>query len=316
MDYRNKILSLVESHPVLPSEVAKTLGIDSLMSGAMLSEMVSKGLLKVSRFKIGGSPVYFSPKHPDHLLSFIDNLNDKDKKTCILLQEKGVLFDDEQEPLTRVSLKEIKDFAIPLTVTYKEKDYSFFKWFLLADSDAEGIIKDILGISKPSKSASAVDIEKPEEKSVPKNSIPKSSVVDKSSVNTLESNNPKDLQDSEASLQNKNNSESFVDKSMAISGFDSIVESFFSKHNISFGKKSKIRKDDFEYLVRLPTVVGSIDFFCKAKRKKRINDSDLSNALVSGQLDKLPVLFITEGDLTRTAKELLPKLNGFVFKKL
>jgi len=50
-----------------------------------------------------------------------------------------------------------------------------------------------------------------------------------------------------------------------------------------------------------------MDFYCKARNKKRCNEADLSTAFVQGELRKLPVIFLTTGDLTKKAKELLSK---------
>ena len=57
----------------------------------------------------------------------------------------------------------------------------------------------------------------------------------------------------------------------------------------------------------MPSAVGSLIYYCKARSKKRISDSDLSSAFVQGQLKKLPVLFLTKGELTKKAKEMLSK---------
>ena len=57
----------------------------------------------------------------------------------------------------------------------------------------------------------------------------------------------------------------------------------------------------------MPSVVGEVDYYCKARKKKRINDGDLSSAYVQGHVKKLPVLFLTTGELTKKAKEMLGK---------
>ena len=45
MDYRDKVLTVARNSPVVPTQIAKALATDSMMAGAMLSEMVSKGLV-------------------------------------------------------------------------------------------------------------------------------------------------------------------------------------------------------------------------------------------------------------------------------
>ncbi len=78
----------------------------------MLSELSSKKSLKISALKVGGSPLYYVPGHEEKLLQFIQNLNEKDRRTLELLKDSQVLRDAEQDPLTRVSLRQIKDFAV------------------------------------------------------------------------------------------------------------------------------------------------------------------------------------------------------------
>ena len=65
------------------------------------------------------------------------------------------------------------------------------------------------------------------------------------------------------------------------------------------------KKSEIDLIISVPSGVGNIEYFCKAKNKKRINHADLSSAFVQGQLKKLPVLFITTGSLTKKAKEML-----------
>ncbi|MBW3018982.1 hypothetical protein KY329_02235 [Candidatus Woesearchaeota archaeon] len=288
MDYRSKILAMVRSAPVLPTQVAKALGTDSLMSGAMLSEMVSKGMLKVSKLKVGGSPVYYAPDSAAHLLNFLSVLNDKDKAAVELLKKEGILRDADQSPLVRACLANVKDFAQPLKVVYQDKEELFWKFSLLSDKDAEDKIRAILN---PKEKKAEPKVEKPAKESQIKLAEPKKESEEKK-------NEPK------------------PDKPVKNSGFISAVEQFFSSNSINVIGKSVVKKDDADFILSVPSPVGSLHYFCKVKGKKRINDSDLSSALVSGQLEKLPVMFIYTGELSKSAKELLPKLKGFVAKRL
>ena len=53
--------------------------------------------------------------------------------------------------------------------------------------------------------------------------------------------------------------------------------------------------------------MGSLSYFCKAKSKKKINDGDLSSFFIQAQMKKMPGLFLTVGELTKKAKDLLDK---------
>ena len=53
--------------------------------------------------------------------------------------------------------------------------------------------------------------------------------------------------------------------------------------------------------------MGGIQYYCKVKEKKRANDGDIASAFVQAQAQKLPILYIATGDLTKKAKSMLEK---------
>ncbi|MEM4263404.1 MAG: hypothetical protein QW666_00730, partial [Candidatus Woesearchaeota archaeon] len=92
---------------------------------------------------------------------------------------------------------------------------------------------------------------------------------------------------------------------------------FFQKNSIRVLEQKVIKKKaDYEFIVELNSVVGSLTYFCKAKNKKRIGDGDISSAFVQGQLKKLPVLFVAPGELSRQAQVIAKELKGVAVKKL
>src|SRR3989344_5379188 len=143
-DYREKVLQLIKYRPQLSSAVAKSLGVNTIIAGAMLSEMVSKKVLRVSNLKIGSSPLYYLPQNEAMLEEFKDNLDEKSLRAFDIIRERRVVRDSDQSPLVRVCLKQIKDFAKPLEVTYNGRTELFYKWFLLSDAQAKEIISSIL----------------------------------------------------------------------------------------------------------------------------------------------------------------------------
>ena len=69
---RDEILRIIrQKGPVLPVQIAKELKTSILFASAMLSELVSAHLLKVSTVKIGGSPLYYIPEHASRLQEFL-----------------------------------------------------------------------------------------------------------------------------------------------------------------------------------------------------------------------------------------------------
>jgi len=80
------------------------------------------------------------------LQGYTANMNDKEKKAFDLLSQNKILRDSEQEPVIRVALREIKDFAIPLNVNYDNNKERFWKWYLTSNEEAEQLIKSKLEI--------------------------------------------------------------------------------------------------------------------------------------------------------------------------
>ncbi len=58
--------------------------------------------------------------------------------------------------------------------------------------------------------------------------------------------------------------------------------------------------------------VGKLNFLVIAKQKARINEADLSLAYQQGQQIKMPVLFLTTGQLTKKAEEYAKSLGKFL----
>ena len=120
VDYRETIVGLVKQKgPCLPTDVYKELNTSPMFASAMLGEMVSRGILKVTHLKRGSSPYYYLEEEKSRLQEVAHFLNQKDYETYKLLKEKKVLRDTHQVPLVRVSLRTIKDYAEPVSFNFQ-----------------------------------------------------------------------------------------------------------------------------------------------------------------------------------------------------
>jgi hypothetical protein len=305
-DNREKLLQTIKiKGPVIPAQIKDVINKDILVASAMLSELASNSLLKVSSLKIGGSPLYYVPGQENRLQSFASKLNEKDKRTYDLLKEKRVLRDKGLDPLTRVSLRQIKDFAKPLEVSSGEEKEIFWKWYLAPDEEVNTLIKKIVGIKeevpKPEIKKQGIEPIKPELVEKPKQEI----IERKEELIKKAPKAPKPLKPKR-----------FVE--VAKADFSRKVHNYFKRKNIEVLEQEVVRKNtDIDFIILLPTAVGSVKYYCKAKSKKRPSDADLASAFVQGQQKKLPVLFLTLGDLTKRAKEMLNKeFKSITIKKI
>ncbi len=96
------------------------------------------------------------------------------------------------------------------------------------------------------------------------------------------------------------------------------IVKFFEKNKISVVNTETVKKNsEIDFIVEIPSVVGNLQYYCKAKNKKRISDSDLSNAYVKGQFKKLPVILIAPGELSAKAQDMVSReLRNLTFKKI
>jgi hypothetical protein len=308
----DKIISLARLKPIQPSDVAKALQIDSIVAGAVLSDLASKKILKVSFLKVGSSPLYFLKENSSRLLDFISFLNEKDRKTVELLKGAKVLRASVQDPLIRVSLANIKDFAVPLEVFHNNKEKEiFYKWFLLDDDKTKEIIENILSGSSEKKfssesvlsSVSKVGKKKFENSKNEKDKEPEEKKVEEKKSENV---NKKVFDDSGKNIEKKN---VFVDKT------GSSVDVFFEKNNIKILSVLDKKKNFKEFIVSLPTVLGDANFYCAVLEKNKISESDINNVVVKAQLRKLPAVLLYSGSLNQKAVDLSKKVGDIIVKR-
>ena len=180
--------------------------------------------------------------------------------------------------MLKVSLRNIKDFAKPLEVKVNGKKELFWKWFLSPLSEIEPIVKKLILRDK-------TILEEPKQKKIEEKIFKKENLETKKDVIKGE----------------------FIKK----------LHNYFDKKQIEIIEEKIIRKNsDVELQVLIPSAVGKMTYFCKAKNKKKCNDGDLSSAYIKGQTLKLPVMFITTGEITKKAKEMLNnEFKGLVLKR-
>lgn len=303
---KESVLNVLKTQgPSIPVQIKKAIGSgDTFMIGAILTELRESGNIKVSNTKRGGSPFYYVPEHAGRLVNHIPDLGEKDRRAALLLQEKKILKDNEQDPLIRVCLRQIKDFAIPLDVKLKEGTQLFWKWYLLPNTEAEHKIKELLGLLpkpvpeqpklQPQVHVSEAAKEQPAQAPAP--------------AEPVEEEEPTPVPAAKLLKEHDDTGDAFLKQ---------VLEYFAEKHIQIITKDIKRKNADIEFEVTVPTAVGRVDYFCKAKAKKKNNDGDLSSAYLQGQGKKLPVLYITTGEVTQKAKDKLKhEFKGLVLVEL
>ncbi len=290
----DKILQLMRLRgPVLPVHAAKAIESNIMMASAHLSDLASRKQVLISSIKVGSSPLYYLPGQEARLQEFTNNLHEKEKKAYDLIRQKRILKDSDLDPVFRVAMRQIKDFAVPLEVIHNENKEIFWKWYLTSNQDAESLIKEMI-IPQETK------IEEKKE-AIQEEKIPETK--------------PKEIQ--KEIFKEEKPKEQKLPKKEPDDLFFTKINNYFNRNKIRIIEKEVVKKgSEIDFIISIPSSIGELAYFCKARAKKRINDNDLSNAFVKGQLKKLPVLFLTDGELTTKAKEILERDFKMHFKQI
>lgn len=295
---KNSVLQIVKlKGPVIPRDVIKELGGDTFLIGAILSQLTDNKEIKISYVKMGGSPFYYCAGQETKFSILYNYLNEKEKRAHDILKQKKIIRDSDADPLLKVVLRQIKDFAKPLEVNINGQKEIFWKWYFLPNQEAEPIIRDIVSLSQPKKEITQEPIK--EQSFRPK--YEEKTNKDESQVEKkeyVEAHKEKQEQLIEKQLEKRQENEKTEDKLL-----NKLLKKFNEK-NIEILEKEILRKNsDIELIIKIPSEVGKLKYFCKAKDKKKTNDKDLSSCFVDAQMRKLPMLYVTTGELTKKAQE-------------
>ncbi len=334
-----KILAIMRATgPVLPVDIAKGLKTNILLASAYLSELVARKKIKITKVKIGGSPLYYMSGQEAKLEHFADNLNEKELRAYEVLKEKKVLRDEQLTPLMRVALRQINDFAAPLNVTFEGKQELFWKWYMLNDEEVTPIIRKELGIEekkeevvptvseaiekvkeavkeeiaskrrgRPRKEVERLEtrqerLKKTETIEEPKiESKPK---IEKSRIETKELKPKIETKVEELKREKPETKSKLVQETE--NGFITAVQNFFKQKEITILSEEVVKKNaEMSYVVKIPSPVGELQYLCKVTNKKKSTDKDISSALVEGQLKRVPVVYLHSGSLSPKAQQMI-----------
>ncbi len=325
---REEVLRVVKTRgPVIPNEIKKVLKVgDTILLGAMLSELATNGFVKVSKTKLGGSPFYYDPARPESLERIAVHLNEKERRSYELLRAQGILCDEEQDALTRVTLRAIKDYAVPLTVTTPTGPKLFWKYFILSDAEAERRIRQHLGTKQETPEArreepAGAARQAPTMARPAANRPTAGSTVDASAHESRQTTDaqpahssptpPRTLSRAPRQKQlphattpaRRPRTPRAAPSLLPKDPFLETITAFLTKRGIAILDATVVRKNrELDLIVSLPTPVGKATYYCKAKRKKKSADGDLASAQLHGLTRQLPVLYLSTGEVTKKAR--------------
>ncbi len=145
MSMPEKILAILKrSGPQVSPKIAKEVKGEAIIVSAYLSELKAAGKVKISQMKIGSSPLYYLPGQEKRLALFADRLNSKDRAVYDTLEQLKVLREAQLDLLSKVALRKMKDFAIPMHVSVGGTKELFWRWYMLEPDETNLIVSSLL----------------------------------------------------------------------------------------------------------------------------------------------------------------------------
>jgi len=292
-----KIMALVRtSGPILPINVAKELGVETYLAGAMLSSLVKGNHIKISHRRVGSSPLYFMEGQETRVRErLFKELNELETKTLERLRTLKVAFEEELYPQERFLLKELKDFVTPLTVKSGDKDVSCWKHYSVNDTELNELIEKKLVPPK---------VEQPEPKIEPE--LPK---VEEPKIEVKPEQLPLQMVEKPKPVKR-------VTREIKASAFESKVLDFFISHKIDVGERKPLKKGETTYAITEHSHFGTRQFLASINDKKALNEQDISRFYVECQNNKMPGMIFVSKEPSAKTKEYLSKHIGDLIKIL
>ena len=261
---KQEVLDFIKFNgPVLPAQVGKKIEKNLILTGALLSDLLSDKVIRISIAKVGGSPVYYVLGQENKLGMLYDYLPSKEKEAYNLLREKKVVKDNEVGAGIRVAFRSLRDFAVP----FKNNDEIYWKWYLLPNEQVDQFLPKKIVEEK------LIEEVKPETENL--------EVV------------------KEVKKVKKNE---FFDE----------IKNYLGENKIEIVKEELNKRNEVSFVGTVNSDIGKLDFLIVGRSKKKINDSDLTLAYSKGSKMKLPVIFVSSGNLTKKAEIYLEENKGYI----
>lgn len=308
---------LKNNGPSLPGKIAREIKLSVLFTSALLSEMVSDKTIKFSFLKVGSSPLYYLPGQEQMLENFVNHLHNKEKEVFLLLKEKQILFEDELEPVQRVCLSNMKDFAVPIKITSGNQEKIFWRFYSLLEEESFKKAREFLSkipqipqTKEPDKRLT--DYEKPDEIQETIKKLKEEHAI-KPIKEKIEKPTKKEVKVEEQKILHQEILKKKVRKRSPTKRKRDFINKVIDYVNEKEIKIIKNFEDENKVCIaQMDSKLGLMHFLVFVLNKKSLNESDLSLAFTEGQHEKLPVLLITNGKLTKKAEEYQKRLGNLL----
>lgn len=305
-DVKERIVSFIKDKgPTLPVHVARALRIEPLFTGAFLSELYRENRIFMSHMKIGSSSLYLLSGQEAQLENFIEHLNQRERESFLLLQKEKVLIDDQQSPVTRVSLRAIKDFAVPFKVG--EGQRLAWRYHLFPEDQAfQAVENRMKGISITTPITSQVQTVQATPQTI--ESLPVQ-IIKQEPITPIEEKNENKKVEEKVKIERKPKKKGEKEEE---SKFQQKVKDHINSSSMEIIQLFIDKKKEMMGKVKVKDAFGSQEYFFVAKDKKKVSPEDLSSTREKAHAEKMPALFISPGELDKKAIEYMKEWNNLI----
>jgi len=291
---------------------------DTVLFGALLSELVADLKLAITKVKRGGGPLYYDPTDPASLEKAITFLNEKDHRTIAMLQAQKIMREDTQDPLVRVGLQNTPDFSKRFVINENGKEVVYWRYFLVEENNARKIVS---GEKEDVKEELQKQPSLPKSAAIPSedqsNELQKP-MVQKSVVDSAQQE--KKEKKPRAPRHKKNSSSSMQPSLQDWLAHDTLYEKvqFFSASKKGVVTNPQVMRPNTELLCVMTHdyEFGKLSVFVFALNKKKITEKEITRALLAARGQGLPLLVLSVEDIPlKLSRSFADQLNVY-FKKL
>jgi len=262
--------------PSLPIDISKKLGIDSLLVSALLTELVKSGKIKESERKIGNSSYYY--------------------------------LQGQEEIVRNKFLQELK-YQEKLVLERIKKERFIFNEDLSAQE--RFFIKNLLDFVTPLR----VKIDE-NERICWKYYSTSLNEIEETIRKSIEIGKEKEKKEEIKEEVQKELKTEKIEKIVSLSELEKEIEEMLRSFSEIIEKKVVKKNNEINYVVASNTSFGKTSFYVKVKRKQKISESDLSLAFTEGNRKRMPVIFITDGEISKKVENFREKNFGDLLKIL
>ena len=320
---KDLIVSFIRARgPSLPVHIARDVKVSPLFAAAFLSELYGEGKVKMSGLKVGSSPLYYLADQISQLENFTEHLNIREKEAYTYLKQEKILDDEKLEPVLRVALRAIKDFALPVRFTQNNQPRLFWRHFLFSEEEAQQRIASLLEPASKKEAKETIPQKTIEEAKTSQATTEPSAEIPVQKPLQPRTPRPKRSPTPLApmpivTLPLPQSAHGKQEKKIDNSLFTQSVREHLAKREIRVLEVKEESKKGFSAKIVVDTLFGPQHFFLVAKDKKRLKAEELIEALREAHAEKMPALVLAPGELEKKAQRVLAEWSALIkFEKL